>query len=303
MRRSFHTWARRLVVVWVLLPMWPFLVSATSPEQVPGHVVSTPELLIRGCPNASCEAVAIAPLGADISVVGELEAGFLPVTYAGISGFVLPSFVATNDDDPPFFAAGAPGCQRVAFLFNIGVGFPPDTGILDTLETERVPAAMFVMGWWVDQEPPLLDRLVRDGYLIGSHGYGPNELPTLSDDAVLDDITQAARAIERATGESQAPYFTPYAAAIDDRVRSIVASQGYLPVAWEVPAADYGADVTADDVYDRVMTNMYDGAVVEFHLDAAASAESTGVALPRIIADLRSQGYEFVSIPDMMTPC
>lgn len=292
---------RSVIVAGLLSMLWQMPVIGAPPD--PAVVVSTPSLPVHSCPATTCEVLAEAPLGAEITVTGESEDGFLPVDYAGTDGYVLPAFVATDPDNPPFFAAGSPGCQRVAFLFNIGVGFPPDSGIIDTLEREDVPAAMFVMGWWVDELPPLLGRLVDGDYLIGSHGYSSQELTTLSDDAVLDDITHAASAIEEATGQPQAPYFTPYAAAIDSRVRAIVARQGYLPIAWEVPAADYGDDITADQVYRKVMDNMYDGAIVEFHLDAAASAQSTGVALPRIIADLRAQGYQFVSLPDLMLPC
>ena len=53
----------------------------------------------------------------------------------------------------------------------------------------------------------------------------------------------------------------------------------------QVPAADYGRDATEDSVYEHVMGNVRDGAIVELHLDAPASAESTGRALPRIVDD------------------
>ena len=294
-----------LLCLMIMAPLWPLSSRATAPALGSAHVVSTPELAVRSCPDATCPAIAVAPLGADIAVTGEEVDGFVPVAFEGASGYVSPFFVANDPGDPPFFAFGSPGCQRVAFLFNVGVGFPPAGGILDTLQAEDVPAAMFVMGWWVDQQPPppVLARMVNAGYLIGSHGYEAVELTTRSDDDIIDDVTHAASAITQATGRPPAPYFTPYAAAIDDRVRSLVATQGLLPIAWEVPAADYGADVTADAVYDRVMDAMYDGAIVEFHLDAEASAASTGQALPRIIADLRQQGYQFVSIPDLLQPC
>lgn len=267
------------------------------------HIVSTKAVDIRGCPKATCAVERTAPLGADVTVTGEAVDGYVPIRYGDTAGFVPALFVAPDPGHPPYLVEGTPGCQRVAFLFNIGVGDEPDTGILDTLEANDVPAAMFLMGWWVDENPPILQRMVDGDYLIGSHGYDSIELTTRSDEEVLDDVQRATAAIEEAIGRPMDPYFTPYAAAIDDRVRSIVAAQGLLPVAWNVPSADYGADATADAVYSRVMDNMYDGGIVEFHLDAPASAESTGQALPWIIDDLRAQGYQFVTIPEMTQPC
>lgn len=298
----------RPIFVFVLaLAIWPGVAPATAqahaPEADSAIVVSTNALDIRSCPEPDCAVAATAPLGSAIAVTGEEVDGYVPIRFEDQSGFAPALFLAADPSSPPYLLEGEPGCQRVAFLFNIGVGFEPDLGILETLKAEQVPAAMFVMGWWTEQNGPFLKRLADDGYLIGSHGYDAIEATTRSDDEVYDDVWHATETIEAAIGRPMDRYFTPYAAAIDDRVRSIVAAQGLLPVAWNVPAADYGEEATEASVYSRVMDNMYDGAIVEFHLDAEKSADTTGRALPRIIDDLRAQGYRFVTIPEMMQPC
>ena len=140
------------------------------------------------------------------------------------------------------------------------------------------------------------------GYPIGNHGYDSLELTSCSDEEMADDIRRATAAIEEAIGRPIDRYFTPFASAIDERTRAIVAAEGYLPVAWEVYTADFSPEATEQSVYDRVMEGAHDGAIVELHLDAANSAASTGRALPRVIADLRAQGYRFVTIPEMAHP-
>ncbi|MDP9365917.1 MAG: polysaccharide deacetylase family protein, partial [Chloroflexota bacterium] len=97
--------------------------------------------------------------------------------------------------------------------------------------------------------------------------------------------------------------FTPYAAAIDDRVRAVVAAEGYLPVGWTVRSEDWNPEITADAVYQNVVGNVHDGAIVELHLDASTSVFSTAVALPWIVRDLRAAGYTFVTVPEMSAPC
>jgi peptidoglycan/xylan/chitin deacetylase (PgdA/CDA1 family) len=52
-----------------------------------------------------------------------------------------------------------------------------------------------------------------------------------------------------------------------------------------------------------VVGQVFDGAIVELHLDASTSVVSTAVALPWIIGDLRARGYRFVTIPQMTRPC
>ena len=290
-----------LLTLALFLSLIPVLGTSAAPPTA--RVVSTNELELRSCPTLECQVVERVPLGASVEILEESTDEFVRVGHDDVTGFASKLYLATDPSHVPFLIKGEPGCQRIALIFNVGVGYEPAAGILDTLESEAVPATMFVMGWWAAEHPPILERMVREGYPIGSHGNWPQELTGLSDNDVIADLKNAAEAIEHATGKSPAPYFTPYAAAADERVRALVAASGFLPVAWEVPAADYGAEATEDSVYDRVMGEIYDGAIVELHLDGPASAESTGHALPRLIRDLRAQGYRFVTIPEMTMPC
>lgn len=277
--------------------------ATTKLERIDAAIVGSKRVPLLSCPTPSCPIQGELTLGSPAAVAGETVEGFVPVSTEFGAGYVRNLYLQPDAGSAPYLGAGDAGCRRVALIFNIGIGEAPATGILETLAAEQVPATMFVMGWWAEQRPPILERMVRDGYTIGSHGYAQTELTSLTDEQVRQDIRKAATAIEQATGSPLARLFTPYAAAIDDRVRALVAAEGYLPVAWEVATADYGPDATEEGVYDRIVRAVHDGAIVELHLDGPASAESTGRALPRVIRDLRAQGYRFVSIPEMAAPC
>jgi len=270
---------------------------------VSATVVSTPALAIRDCPRIDCKVVADASLGTSVDVTGEAADGYLPIRYRDTPGWAQELFLATDLEHVPYLEQGEAGCERVALIFNIGVGWEPDTGILDTLSETETPATMFAMGWWADQHPSILERMVEDDYQIGSHGYEAIELTERPDGEVIQDVRDASTAIEHATEASPAPYFTAFAAATNERVRALVAEEGYLPVSATLLTADWKEDATEDMVYDRIMDGVEDGTIVELHLDAPASAESTGRALPRVITDLRALGYRFVSIPEMAEPC
>ena len=268
-------------------------------------VVGVAEADILACPRLECAVLGRIPHRAPIAVTGIPVNGFVPVRYGASAGYVAEASLGTADAAGPAFSLteGQPGCDRVALIFNIGSGYEPATSILDTLEAERVPATMFVMGWWAEQNPVLLRRMVRAGFPIGSHGHLPPELTGRTDDDVAADLRTATVAIEQAAGEPPGPWFTPYAAAIDDRVRAIAAAQGYLSVGWTVRSEDWNPEVTAAEIYDRVLSGVHDGAIVELHLDASTSVVSTAVALPGIVRDLRAAGYRFVTIPEMARPC
>ncbi|MEZ4564972.1 MAG: hypothetical protein R2853_19770 [Thermomicrobiales bacterium] len=266
-----------------------------------GKVVGTTGLNIRSCPKASCESLGLAQLRDDIIVTGQAQDGYLPVDWEGKAGWAWQLYVATPSRGTPYLLRGTPGCNRVAFLFAIGIGNEMQMQALMGSGQPMCPPRSFP---WAGgpSNSPMIAKEIHD-LLIGTHGDRRGNLPQYADEDIVKDLQDSRTHIEQATGEEIAAYFTPYAADMDERVRSIVAGQGFLPVAWDVSAADYGPDIDADYVFERVAPNVVDGTIVEFHLDGPASAQSTAIALPWLVENLRNKGFTFVTIQDMAQPC
>lgn len=263
---------------------------------------------VEGDEYSTLRTVTVSDEGAasiDLEVPSKSEFGRHRVAAVGeSSGVVIERMyrVIAPNEAVNFFQ-GTTGCNRIALIFNVGIGNDADPGVLTTLENEGVAATMFVMGWWPERFPDSFQRLVDDGFIIGSHGYNAINLTTTGDDQLRAEIQAAEDALTAALGRPPASYFTPYAGTIDDRVRTVITSEGYVPVGWQITTNDWSADVSADQIYDKVVGDAYDGAIVEFHLDGPTTASSTAQALPRIIATLRDQGYTFVTIPQLEAPC
>jgi len=273
------------------------------PQALPGTVVANAAgVNIRSCPRADCKVLGVAKFGDRLTVTGDAVDGFAPVERDGVRGYAYALYVATPNRTPQL-RQGMPGCNRVAIIFNVGVGYEPRLKILDRLKADGVAATVFPMGWWAEEHPDLLKKIADAGFPVGSHGDQRVKLTERTDADVARDVREAEAAIARAIGEKPVPFFTPYAAATDERVRALVARAGYLPVLHSIAAADWDHGADPDRIWENVVPRIQDGAIVEFHLDAPASAESTGVALPWIVERLRAKGYRFVTIPEMARPC
>lgn len=268
-----------------------------------GTVVGTAGVNIRSCARVDCSVEAVAKLGESITVTGAPVDGFYPVDWGGLTGYAYYLFIATAENGPSELRLGTPGCRRLALIFNVGVGYETRMDVLDVLTTEHVPATIFPMGWWATAHPDLLKQMADAGFIIGNHGDQRLELTKRADRDVVKDIQASEAAIQAATGSSPERFFTPYAAATDDRVRRLIGSAGYVPVSWTAPADDWDFDATARQVHQNVLNRVEDGAIVELHLDAPATEQSTAIALPWIIGALRAKGYQFVTIPDLALPC
>ena len=306
-RRAIH-FALPIVVLQLVLLAQLFaaavpVVGQDAAVREAGVVVGTTGLNIRECPDVSCGSHGLAQLEDPIIVTGPEEDGYLPVEWAGKAGWACHLYVATPSRGTPFLEKGTPVCKRVALIVNIGIGEPLQTHPLLWLKAEGVPATLFPMGWWALAFPDDMRTIAMLGFPIGTHGDVRLNLTGFSDDEVVIDLRDSATHIRQVSGKDPAPYFTAYAADIDERVRSLVAREGYLPVAWDVPADDWGEDISAEYVFDRVVPNVEDGSIVEFHLDGPSSEQATAVAIPWIVETLQERGYQFVTIPDMAQPC
>jgi peptidoglycan/xylan/chitin deacetylase (PgdA/CDA1 family) len=267
-----------------------------------GVISATSGINIRACPTLECQIIGSASLGEPIEITGDVVDGFYPVLWYGREGYAYALYVSRGGQ-APWFVEGDDSCERVALVFNIGIGEEPSQAIVDTLVETGTAASMFPMGWWAEAYPDFLLQLDEAGFVIGTHGDEQVFLTSLDDEAVSADVTNSVDAIEAVIGRDIDQFFTPYAADSDERVRAIVSAEGLLPVGWNVAANDYGSDATEEGVYTRVMTDIYPGAVIEMHLDGPATDQSTARALPRLIADLQSAGYEFVTVPELTLPC
>ena len=304
-----HLITRRLRLLALLLPlilvgiMGPVSTTSVASEGSTATVIGTNVVYLRACPVLTCKTVTSIPLSAEVTIAGETIDGFTPIRWQQYEGWVYDLFLSRTGE-VELVREGRPGCDRVALIFNAGIGETPSQSILDTLVSTQTPATLFAMGWWAETYPDYLRAMANDAnVVIGTHGNTQLFLTHASDEQIRAEVIDSAEAIESVTGFPVARYYTPYASDSDERVRRLIAEEGYLPIGWTAAAGDYNDDDTPDDVYQRVMDGARDGAIIELHLDGIATDESTAVVLPEIIRDLEAQGYTLVTVPEIILPC
>lgn len=172
--------------------------------------------------------------------------------------------------------------------------------LLDTVAREEVTATFFVQGRWAQAYPGVARSIADGGHLVGNHSHYHARMPLLSDDGLVEDITDAGKAIEDATGVDPHPWFRcPFGAgATDARVQAAVVAAGYRHVGWDVAAEDWeptrdGAGIEADLVAGTLAHG--DGTVILLH----AWPRGTLDAVPGTIARLRDAGARFVRVDEL----
>ena len=192
--------------------------------------------------------------------------------------------------------------KTLALTFDDGPDETWTPQILSILEKEKVPAAFFVVGDQAQRFPDLLQRMAKDNFLVGDHTYLHPNLELVSTERTRIEVNATQRIIESAYGRKttlfRAPYDTDSSPSTAEQLRPLqeVSSMGYTIAGanidasdWEKPGVDQIVTSTVRQAQDP------ENHIIVMH-DAGGDRSQTVAALPRIISELRAQGFTFVSL-------
>lgn len=194
--------------------------------------------------------------------------------------------------------------KYVALTFDDGPDSIFTSEILDILKEKDVIATFFLIGKNVENEPEVARRIVEEGHLLGSHTYSHKSLVPLSAKKTYNEIKQAEKAIEDATG-IRPTLFRPPRGVYSNYARGLLKEERYTMVLWNLSAVDW-AELAPKKIVANVVNRVKPGSIILLHDSGdlityrGGDRRSTVTALPEIIDKLRAQGYEFVTIDQMI---
>jgi polysaccharide deacetylase family sporulation protein PdaB len=185
----------------------------------------------------------------------------------------------------------------IALTFDISWGEKLPEPIVKALEDKHVKnATFFLSSPWAKAHPDVALRIAKDGFEIGSHGHKFTNYSTLEDAEIRKQIQTAHQILSEVTGKSPKLIRMPNGD-FDKRVLNIADSLGYTVIQWDTDSLDW-KQIGKDAIVKRVVSRAYPGDIVLMH--ASDAALQTQSALPEIIDQLRAQGYEFVSVSELL---
>ncbi len=209
--------------------------------------------------------------------------------------------------------------RRIALTFDDGPSPLYTEPILQILETHNVKATFFMIGEKVLQYPKIARRVADLGHSIGNHTYSHRPLPLMTTEEMRFEIELTNQIILDNTGLSPTVVRPPRGHR-DPRVLQVCRDLGYPVVMWSVTALDWASPGT-ELIIKQTVRACHNGAIILFHDglgghhharigDSALKRIVLGVsdrtqtihALARIIPSLLNDGYELVSVPDLLNP-
>jgi peptidoglycan/xylan/chitin deacetylase (PgdA/CDA1 family) len=182
---------------------------------------------------------------------------------------------------------------RIALTFDDGPHPLFTDSLLRLLRDNNVHATFFVVGRLAMEYPNLAGEISLAGHELEGHTFTHRNLNRLSDKDVTRELVMTKGILEKITGK-QSLYFRPPGGRYNGRVVNLAAASGLSMVLWTVFPKDH-EEPNPDVILARVLAQASDGGVVLLHSGVPATYQ----ALPRIIRELRSRGYRFVTISEL----
>lgn len=184
--------------------------------------------------------------------------------------------------------------KKVALSFDAAWGADDTPLLLNALKKHNAKATFFLVGKWAEKYPNETKAISNAGHEIGNHSYKHPDMTKISESSMKEEIEKANQAIEMVTGKKVTVYRPPFGAYNNTTMR-VLDSLHMHTIQWDVDSLDW-KDLTAEQIVARVVPKVQPGSIVLFHNNAKHTAE----ALPTILAELKKQGYQFVTVSELI---
>ena len=195
------------------------------------------------------------------------------------------------------------GTRQLALTYDDGPNDPHTQRLLEVLARHRVRATFFLIGSRVQQRPDMAREIAAAGHVIGNHTFTHPLLTFQSASHIRRELADCRSMLQDAVG-NHSNLFRPPFGGRRPAVLRIARGLALEPVMWNVTGYDWNAP-PAEAIEQKVAKRVRGGDVILLHdgghTQMGADRSQTVIATDHLISRYKSQGYTFVTIPQMMS--
>jgi peptidoglycan/xylan/chitin deacetylase (PgdA/CDA1 family) len=184
----------------------------------------------------------------------------------------------------------------IALTFDDGPWPESTAHILDILKKNHIKGTFFVVGQNVKNYPDLTKRTITEGHAIGNHTWH-HWYHYLNPQAATYEIVSTTDIIYKTTGVKTG-LFRPPGGIMGNGVAAYARNNDYALILWSSDSVDY-SHPSVSRLIGNIFREAAPGGIVLMH-DGGGDRSHTVAALPEIIRKFRKQGYQFVTIPELL---
>ena len=190
--------------------------------------------------------------------------------------------------------------DKVIYLtFDVGYENGNVEKIMDVMKAEDVKGAFFILGNVIERDPELIKRMSDEGHLVCNHTTSHKNLVGASKEKFIEELTTLETMYKDLTGKELSKFYRPPEGTFDKTMLEYASELGYSTVFWSFAYADWDnkKQMSEEAALDKILSNIHNGEIMLLHPTSQTNAK----IMERLIKELKSQGYSFGSLDELIT--
>lgn len=181
--------------------------------------------------------------------------------------------------------------KKIAITFDDGPHPVYTEKLLDGLKERDVKATFFVLGEKAKEHPEIIERMQKEGHIIGNHTYTHIQLRSGNRENFRDELVLTNQVIQEIT-KQEVQYVRPPYGTWDKKLEEEL---NMFPVLWNVDPNDWCTG-NAERVTERIVDKSKENSIILLH-DCYQSSIDAAFASIDI---LEERGFEFVTVDEIL---
>lgn len=189
--------------------------------------------------------------------------------------------------------------DTIYLTFDAGYENGNTAPILDALKKHNAPAAFFVVGNFVTDNPDLIQRMEKEGHIVGNHTATHPDMSQISTlDAFRSELEEVENDYKEITGKDMPKFYRPPQGKYNVENLAMAKELGYHTFFWSLAYVDWyeNDQPSKEKAFDKLLGRIHPGAIVLLHSTSSTNAE----ILDELLGKWEDMGYSFGSLKDLV---
>ncbi|MBR5203364.1 MAG: polysaccharide deacetylase family protein [Clostridia bacterium] len=184
--------------------------------------------------------------------------------------------------------------KKIAITFDAAWTNQDTNEIIEILKKHNAKATFFIVGDWAEKFPESVKAFFDAGHTIANHSDTHKAFSKCSREEIREEIINCNKKLEAITNTPVTLVRAP-SGDYTDQSLDVCKELNMTMIQWSCDSIDY-TKISTDEIVNRVIKGTTNGSIVLFH----NGVENTAPALDKILTELETQGYSFVSVEDLI---
>ena len=184
--------------------------------------------------------------------------------------------------------------KKIAITFDAAWSAEDTDELIEILKKHNAKATIFAVGDWIDKNPEAVKKFHKNGHEMANHSDTHASFSKISREEIKKEILDCNKKIEAITGVSPKLVRAP-SGDYDNKSIEVAESLNMKMIQWDCDSLDWKL-LSVDEMYNRVVNKVQNGSILLFH----NGVENTTEALDKILTKLAKDGYEFVTVSELI---